>query len=199
MPEQRQVGPGPTAAPPAAREAPTNGDVAKSEASPSPLSQASGTETVTVACKMPNGITMRLHEMVEERRIVNGMVIEEKIARLVEAGGTNCELPGRYKLNGFSIDLHAMSTGVPPDHEIQGGYGLTYGIPRDYWERWAQTDGKDFVARNIVFAAASEQRARDKAREMKGVASGLEPIDQSNPGARTGLGRRVERGTRTAV
>jgi hypothetical protein len=147
--------------------------------------RATGTDVVTVGCKLPNGIVLRLHDVVEQTIVVNGQVIHEKLAQ---------QRPGEFVLNGSAINMNAMAAGLVPDYPIVGGCGLTFGIPRDFWEEW-EKQNPDLVNRRIVFAQGSEQRARDHAREITSVKSGFEPIDPDNPGARTKTN--VQRGVRT--
>lgn len=139
---------------------------------------ATGTDTVVVGSKLPNGLIMHVDKMVEREVFSQGSRWIEKTA--IQDGET-------YTLHGNAINMGAMAAGQPPEHVIIGGFALTPGIPRDFWERWAATTGADFVKRGIVFAASNEARARSQASERRDLKSGLEPIDPSNPGPRAGL------------
>lgn len=138
-----------------------------------------GTDTVTIGCKWPNGIVMRLYDLVEETVIYNGNPVKE--SRAMQKGE-------EYVLNGFSLDLGKMAGGIPPEHEIVGGYGLTHGIPRAFAEEWfEQNKNSDLVKRNLVFMSGREQDARAQARDLKSLKSGIEPIDPNDPAPRAGL------------
>jgi hypothetical protein len=140
-----------------------------------------GTDTVTIGCKWPSGLVMRLYRVIEDEIVING-VPRKEIRSVLDPNDPE------YVLNGSSIDLGKMAGGIPPDHEIIGGYGLTHGIPRDFAEKWfEQNKLSEFVKNNIVFMASSEQRARDQAKDQKSIQSGVEPIDPNNPSPRAGL------------
>ncbi len=144
-------------------------------------SPATSGETVTIGCKWPNGFVMRLYDFEEVEINVQGRIYKENQAAL------NPEYP-EYTLNGFSIDLGAMAGGIAPGHEIVGGYGLTHGIPRDFAEAWfEQNKLAPFVKNGIVFMQGNEQRARAHAKEYRGLQSGVQPLDPSNPAERAGL------------
>jgi hypothetical protein len=142
-----------------------------------PSAPASGTDTVTVACKLANGLILRVFdETVESRPVLGGGVKEEKVFLPT---GT------QYVVRGPIVNLGAYrQAGELPDG-IVGGYALTPGIPRDFWERWLdQNKHSDLVRNQIVFASSSYDRASGQARDMKDVKSGLEPLDPDNPTAR---------------
>jgi hypothetical protein len=142
---------------------------------------ATGTDTVTIGLKWPNGLIMRIYDAVEEEYILNNRTIKENRFFPKE----DCP---EYHLNGFSIDLGAMAGGIPPDHEIVGGFGLTHGIPRDFAEAWfAQNDKSDLVKKGLVFMAGREQMARGQAKEHASLKCGIEPLDPNNPAPRAGL------------
>jgi hypothetical protein len=102
--------------------------------------------TVTVACKLPNGLQLKLE------------------------GKPPVELLG-----------NSVPFGVAP-RDI-GGYALTHGVDAEFFEAWI-TKYKDYepVKRGLVFAYTKEQDARARALEMREEKSGLEPVDQRNPG-----------------
>jgi len=61
------------------------------------------------------------------------------------------------------------------------GFALTFGVDREFFERWLE-DNKDtdLVRKGFVFAAGSEQSARDSAKEKKSLKNGMEPLDPNN-------------------
>jgi hypothetical protein len=140
-----------------------------------------GTDTVTIGCKVPNGIVLKLYDMVTVETTVNGVVIKEKQALLREG-------EQEYTLNGFSIDLGKMAGGIPPEHQIIGGFGLTTGIPRDFAEEWFKQNAQAMIVRNgLIFMEGTENRARGHAKEFASLQSGLQPVDQNDPSTRAGL------------
>lgn len=124
--------------------------------------------TVTVACKLPNGLILRLF-----RRTV---VLENVL------GGGQREVPVFHeqrqmvRLNGWS---YPQKKG--PRQELAGGYGLTPGVPKDFFDAWLeQNKDADYVRNNLVFAMGSTDSARDRAKDQAEVKSGFERLDPNN-------------------
>lgn len=149
-------------------------------------------ETVVVGCKIPNGMVLHLDRMVEFKQpILGGGVEKGEIAQ---------RLPDTFRLNGNSVALNPDGRVTEIDHRIIGGYGITTGIPRDFWDRWlAANKDADYVRNRLVFAVGDEERAVSVAREQAEIRSGLEPIDRNNPGAAAPDLRRIQQGTTTAA
>jgi hypothetical protein len=138
-----------------------------------------GTDTVTIGCKWPNGIVMRLYDFEEVEIMVNGRVFKENISI------ANPDYP-EFTLNGFSIDRNPMAE--RPEYAIIGGFGLTHGIPRDFAEAWFKQNAQsELVKQGLVFMEGTEQRARAQAKEYRPLQSGVQPIDPNDPGPRAGL------------
>jgi hypothetical protein len=162
---------------------------------------ATGTDTVTVGCKLPNGVHMVLYDVIVEKLRDLGGNEQESFRSYPRIGAPT------YIINGCAVDLEKMRQGQLPGHAIvQGdlpgtGFGLTSGIPRDFWEEWSKApsfdgDGKmvdhpgpgyDLVKTGQVFAGADDRRAADEAKEKRNIRSGLEPLDPNDPGPRAGL------------
>jgi hypothetical protein len=157
------------------------------------IAQASRGDTVTVGCKLPNGFKMRLFRFQTRRVTVNGQTWDEEVAEPHTLPGCKPE----YVLNGNSVNIGKMAEGVLPEHLIVGGYGLTSGIPREFWEAWSHIDkggdpkkdgpGADLVRARMIFATSSEESARSQAKDHSAVKSGLEPLDPSDSNRRIGL------------
>ena len=121
-------------------------------------------ETVTVACKLPHGIIMHLDEMVD--------VIEQRPSGSVVVKMAN-RLPQEYKLNGAAHYQNKL-----PEHTIVGNYGLTFGIPKDFWDEWLKQNEKaEYVKNGLIFAATSERNATAEAKEKKDIVTGFERLD----------------------
>lgn len=130
------------------------------------VSQASQSgETVTVACKLPGGLLLRNFEMVPSREPVpGGGYRDTQTAR---------ELPERVLINGFS---HPQNKA--PHCSIVGGYALTRGVSKEFWERWlAFNKSSDMVKNNLIFAHTSGDRVEAQATEQTEIQSGLERLD----------------------
>lgn len=122
--------------------------------------------TVTVACKIPQGLILRLFKM-EDRTEggIGGTTYTTKVALPVGP---------RYVINGPGYD---KNDGLP-DYTIKERAALTHGIPLDFWEEWMkQNQDSECVRNNLVFSAKSGSEAIARAKEFRSARSGFEPID----------------------
>lgn len=157
-----------------------------------PNAPASGTDTVFVACKIPQGIIMDHYEISTDVEPMYGGASRE-IQRAFPTGR-------RFIIAGLGKDIAAMRHGVMPSAPNAGGYAITAGCPRDFWEWWshAYRDQPMLDEKNpLVFAEPTLERALARARELSTTRSGFDPIDPANPRERTGM-RAVTSGERPA-
>ena len=144
-----------------------------------PSKPATGTATVTVACKVPNGMILQLSEMVESFENLFGGG-QRRIEVSVPVGP-------RVVVRGSAIDKAKLISGEI-DYMRAGGYALTPGVPKDFWDAWVeQHKYADYVVNKQIMAYGSEQGALSMARDHAAVRSGFEPIDPANPGKSTGM------------
>lgn len=128
----------------------------------------SSTGRVTVACKVPNGIVMRVFSMVDDHEPVMG-------------GGTRRVKKAVPVGESVHIFGPAVPFGAAPRVLIAGGYALTTGVPEDIaTEYMKQNADGDIVKNQQVFIYATEASARDAALERADIKSGLEPLDPQN-------------------
>ncbi len=128
---------------------------------------ATGTATVVIGCKVPNGIILREFKMVERTIRIHGMVSTEEMSQ--ETG------------NRFTVRGPALAFGQIPNIPIVGGFALTPGVPADLARTWFQQNSdSDIVRNNLIFFEDSVERAQARARELSSVRSGLEPLDPKN-------------------
>ncbi|MGY0790954.1 hypothetical protein ACW7BJ_16430 [Azospirillum argentinense] len=154
-------------------------DVLTASAASDATPPATTGETVTVACKLPHGLRLRTFTMAETSEPVMG-------------GGFRKVEVARPDPMTFVIHGAAVPKGVSAEHAIRGGYAITPGVPKDFWDKWlAQNADSDLVRSGLIFAHERSHYAEDEAKERRDVRSGLEPIDPSNPQARV---RGVEKG-----
>jgi hypothetical protein len=92
-----------------------------------PSEPAYGSGTVTVCCKLPNGIYLQLHEMTE-RTIPDAMIGTRQI-KMARAVGD------RVLIKGYKGLYH---NDEPKDIPIIRGYATTPGIDRFFWESWLE-------------------------------------------------------------
>ena len=120
--------------------------------------------TVTVACKHPPGILMRVFKSEEyDVPVLGGGTRKE--ARSV-AVGTPIKIRGPAVPHGVSRE------------DIAGGYALTPNVPADVAMAWMeQNKHSDLVRNNVIFVQEKHDMARGKAKDQKEVRSGLERLD----------------------
>lgn len=133
-------------------------------------------ETVTVACNLPNGLILRVFDMVNVRRARPG-------------GGFDEEPEARLAGEPFTLHGNRTSFGEEPKCKVVCGYALTRGVPKDLWDRWLeQNEDSDLVRNNLIHAHESMDEAADASEELDGTKSGLQPL---NPGDDSRMPRRV--------
>jgi len=117
--------------------------------------------------------------------------------------GTNQKVK-RYKATGEQFVIKGVQTASagqafaanPAVRELlPGGFALTYGVPKGLWDNWLHHNrNSQIVKRGVIFAMPSMQAATEEAKKHADTKSGLEPVDQANPGARMPGGQsRAER------
>lgn len=151
---------------------------AQATQTPQRATRRGATDAVTVACSLPNGMLLQVYDVEEvQTSLPNGSVIRENVSTLSADAG-------QFMLNGSSLDRSALAEGRVPDYRVIAGsapgtgYGLTTGVPRALWERWLTQNERGPLVRNrVVFAAESEPRAADEAREYRDLKSGLQGLN----------------------
>lgn len=124
--------------------------------------------TVTVACKVQNGVVLQLCQK----------------AAYTEDTPAGPRERVRYDKVGKRITVRGPSYPMvaPPGFhgrpQVVGGYALTPGIDADFFEEWMrQNKLNPIVANHMIFAHGSRSDAVSEAREKAGLRSGFEPID----------------------
>jgi hypothetical protein len=120
-------------------------------------------DTVVVGNKLTHTLSLQLHEMVEQTEPNSGRTI--KVARRI---GDPVVIRG-------SAVKHNTSAEFP----IVGGYALTFGIDKDFWDRWtAENADLDILKKGLVFAQDNNSRTEGQAREQKDLRTGFERLVQ---------------------
>lgn len=152
---------------------------------------------VTVACKLPNGLILRLFEMAPEQELVMGGGVREVMK--AHDLGTRVEINGNTPPFGQAL---LDSQGEPIS--TARGFALTTNVDADFWDEWLhQNEGSDIVKRGLIFAHARTADVRAEAREKEKVWTGLEPMRPATPTDTTGdprmPSRRTRRGENTGI
>lgn len=132
------------------------------EVAAQPVVQASG--KVIVACKIANGLVLRLHTMVEMSEPVLG-------------GGYRTVMRAQVIGDPVHIRGPAAPFGVMPRYAVIGGYALTDGVDGDFWRAWMeQNKTHQAVVNGLIFAHTKEDAARGMSADQEEIRSGMEPI-----------------------
>jgi len=146
------------------------------------MSKENSTGFVTVACKMPNGMILRIFEAVNDTELVMGGG-SRKVVRHVPVG------------KPVLVHGSAHKKGDTPDYRIVAGYALTEGVPADFWETWlAQNVQAEYVTSHVIFAYEKADDVVAASKDHESVVSGLHPLVPNND-ARIPKG--IATGTRT--
>lgn len=71
---------------------------------------------------------------------------------------------------------------------IVGGYGLTDGVPMDFMKAWLEQNAEHPAVKNgAVFIHTNVKGAEVRAKEGRGIKTGLEAIDPLDKARKTGL------------
>jgi hypothetical protein len=133
------------------------------------MATAPSTGTVTVACKLPHGLWLKVFRTEDWDEPVMGGGYR-KTTRAVE-------LPEHRVLIGGV----AAPFGMSPASPMVAGYALTHGVPAAVWEKWLDDNkDSDIVRKKLIFAYAKEADTAAAAKENEGRRSGLEPLDPTN-------------------
>ena len=124
-----------------------------------------GAEVVTVACKLPAGLLLKIAD-------VEWIEYEgTKIAR-----ESNIQT---FRVNGNAAARRLESNGEPlgQTDAVAGGYGLTYNVPAEFWARWWSENQKyQPVVAGLIFAHSRPSMVQAEAKEKAEIKSGLEAI-----------------------
>jgi hypothetical protein len=106
-------------------------------------SQTTNTQTVTMGCKLPNGL-------------------------IIEHGKGDARKS--FTLKGANAS------------RIVGGYGLTPGVPKELAEAWIKAHQHfAYVRDGSVFIQGNMSSAESRAKEGRGIRTGLEAVDPMKP------------------
>lgn len=128
-------------------------------------------DTVTVACKLPHGLVLRLHEMVDQNEPTAGGGFR-KVKRAQVIGQP-------VVLKGYLRRFDRRKEPGPMAQE--SSYALTPGVDAEFFKKWlAQNQDLDAVKNNLVWAHTETDMVEGFIKEHEAQKSGLEPIDPNN-------------------
>lgn len=125
--------------------------------------------TVTVACKIPQGVVLQLckkTEFVEDTQ--SGPRARVRFDKTGE----------RVVIAGCGYPVGSPPKGYPERPPMADGYALTHNVDADFWDEWLrQNERSPLVTSKMLFAHPTVDAARGEAQDHKGSRSGLEPMD----------------------
>lgn len=142
----------------------------KAAAATQPASEAAAPakksgEKVTVACKLPHGMRLRLFKMVDGHENVAGNTVRS-IKRAEQVGPD-------VVLKGTAVEFGK-------EKPLTAGFALTSGVDKEFFDEWMRQNSEhDAVKNHLIFAASTRDAVEGEATEHKKQKSGLEPLDMS--------------------
>ena len=123
--------------------------------------------TVTVACKYPNGLTLRLGAFHDaDEQVMGGGVRTFK----------------QWRENGVRVQINGPRRGVGGDDPSSpnfDGYALTHGVDADYMEAWLEANKDlDLVRNGFIKCHAKASELKAMTRDHRDQRTGLEPLSQ---------------------
>ncbi|CAG4889339.1 hypothetical protein [Paraburkholderia gardini] len=123
--------------------------------------------TVTIASKAPFDIILKLYDFVERSEPVLG-------------GGMRAVKQAQERISAkfFVVQGNSWPQNQGPHQQLVGGYAITHGIPKAFWDEWLTQNGEtDFVRNGMIFAHAETASVTSKATDQTEIKSNLERLD----------------------
>ena len=125
-------------------------------------------ETVTVASKLQLGLQLQLQTPYAVSEEVFGGGVRDKT---------------RYRKTGKVVVINgcAMDRGSPSDKQLVGGFALTPGVDKAFWDEWvAQHQGFPPLEKGEIFAYERISSVTGEAKDKASMKTGGEPLDPDN-------------------
>jgi hypothetical protein len=99
------------------------------------------------------------------------------------------------RLRGTAYPRGTLPDGFPEKPTIVDGAALNFGVDKDFFDAWLKQNEKNpIVVNKMIFGVPDVASARSVAAELKGIKSGLDPVDP-----RPGNDDRMPKSTRADV
>lgn len=124
--------------------------------------------TVTVACKLPHGLVLRLFDMVDYDEAQSGGGFKT-VKRAFPRDKT-------VTLNGY-LTPHRFAEIQPA--APNSSYALTHGVDKDFFDEWMRQNASLAAVQNkLIFANEKQDSVNGMVRDNKARRCGMEPIDR---------------------
>lgn len=124
---------------------------------------------VTVACKWPNGVVLKVFDFIdiEENHAGGTRTIKQAVQR-----GKTVYLNGYLKPNKGQIQQPAQAA----------FYEMTHGVDEDFMKLWMQQNRESDLVRNkiILVQGGPVENIKSAVKEMEKQRCGVEPLDPKN-------------------
>ena len=129
-----------------------------------------GGATVSVASKLPMPLVLQLHDQVKKYEPVMGGGQREVI-----------EYQKRFGAPTFTVEGNSFPQIKGPHQQLVGGYAITHGVPKAFWDEWLEQQGQsEIVVNNMIFAHEEAKSTTAEATEKSSLKSGMERLDPAN-------------------
>lgn len=121
--------------------------------------------SISVACKVPQGLILRNFKM---------------NPRMEAAAGGGFKEVKQAELDGEPININgpAVRFGAPQRHRVINGYAITEGVDEAAFNRWIKDNADHPAVRSgLIVAAGKQPDLEAKTREGRDVLTGLQPLD----------------------
>jgi hypothetical protein len=141
---------------------------------------ATGTDTVVIACKVPQGLVISAYGPNEEVEI--GSPTRRMVKIFKPVPGSQFHLKGTGGVLHLAGNVYDQMSRNTPGH-----FAITKGCPRATWENWFSFN-KDspLVTEGLVFCVESVDAAIIEAKSRAELRTGMEPIDPEDHAKTTG-------------
>lgn len=139
------------------------------KAQPKTTGEVGSKETVTVACKLPHGIVMRVQRI---EKTIEQSPMGPRETTIYRPDQTQ----GQYIIRGY---IPKYDPDSPPPISMGSRFAYTDGIPKEIWDRWLEQNADaDMVKNGLIFAFSTRTEAKaEGARREPHTTSGLEPMN----------------------
>lgn len=132
-------------------------------------------ETVSVASKLSFPLKLQLFRKVKRTIQAHGGTSVEEIFEPILSTKSK---PSSFVIRGNAYNKYMGDNGK----QIIGGYAITPGIPKDFWDEWyAQQESHDAIQNQMIFAHKETASVAAQAKENEKLSGGImDRLDRAN-------------------